>query len=123
MQVLLRNRASAKKAGTQLETDVANYLEPLGAFRRAKAGAKDQGDVHLAARKDIVIECKNTPRSLNLGMWIKEATVEAANAKAKHGVIVHKRVGTTAPGEQWVTMTLEAFAYLLGVNNETNSDA
>ena len=64
---MTRNRASAKKAGTAFETQVAEYLAmklaDIRIERRAKTGAKDRGDiagVKTVAGGLVVIECKNT---------------------------------------------------------------
>ena len=104
---MVRNRASAKKAGTSFETMVADYLAMKLAdiliSRRVKMGAKDRGDIHgvkTVAGGHVVIECKNTARD-GLPQWIKEAEIE------------RKKHGSAKPGEQYVTMTLETFTILL----------
>ena len=121
---MTRNRASAKKAGTAFETQVAEYLAmklaDIRIERRAKTGAKDRGDiagVKTVAGGLVVIECKNTSRD-NLPQWIKEAEVERQNddevTKATvAGVVVHKRHGNGKAAEQYVSMTLETFVTLL----------
>lgn len=114
-----RNRQSAKAAGTRFEAQVAAYLSVRLSDdrieRRAKTGAKDRGDIAgVRYRGDrVTIECKNTTR-LDIAAWVREAHLEAGNDDAAIGVIVHKRHGVGAPAEQWVTMTLTDFAYLLG---------
>ena len=112
-----RTRASAKAAGTRFESQIAGYLAEHvddRIERRAKAGAKDRGDVsgvrHRGAR--VVIECKDTTRA-TLGPWVNEAEVERGNDDALVGVVAHKRHGVGAPGEQFVTMTLRDFVALL----------
>ena len=112
-----RTRASAKAAGTRFESQIAAYLAEHvddRIERRARAGAKDRGDVsgvrHRGAR--VVIECKNTTRA-TLGPWVNEADVERGNDDALVGVVAHKRHGVGAPGEQFVTMTLRDFVALL----------
>ena len=121
---MTRNRASAKKAGTAFETQVAEYLAmklaDIRIERRAKTGAKDRGDiagVKTVAGGLVVIECKNTSRD-NLPQWIKEAEIERQNddevTKATvAGVVVHKRHGNGKAAEQYVSMTLETFVTLL----------
>lgn len=121
---MVRNRASAKKAGTAFETLVAEYLAmklaDIRIERRAKTGAKDRGDiagVKTVAGGHVVIECKNTSRD-NLPQWIKEAEIERANDDAVTqstvaGVVVHKRHGNGRAAEQYVSMTLETFVTLL----------
>ena len=121
---MTRNRASAKKAGTAFETQVAEYLAmklaDIRIERRAKTGAKDRGDiagVKTVAGGHVVVEVKNHSRD-NLPQWIKEAEVERQNddevTKATvAGVVVHKRHGNGKAAEQYVSMTLETFVTLL----------
>lgn len=115
---MARNRKSAKAAGARFERIVADYLaEELAddrIDRAPKAGAKDKGDianVRLGGHK-IVIECKDVAR-MDLPEWTREAQVEAENAEALLGVVVHKRHGVATPAQQWATMTLGALARLL----------
>ena len=121
---MVRNRASAKKAGTAFETLVAEYLAmklaDIRIERRAKTGAKDRGDIAgvlTVAGGAVVIECKNTSRD-NLPQWIKEAEIERKNddevtGRTVAGVVAHKKHGSNKAGEQYVTMTLETFVTLL----------
>jgi hypothetical protein len=53
---------------------------------------------------EYVIEAKNAKR-LCLSEWAMEAQAEAGNAGVPYWVLVHKRVGRTAPEDQWATMT------------------
>lgn len=114
---MARSRASAKAAGSRFEREVADYLAARvddRIDRRVKTGARDRGDIAgvRAHGERIVIECKNTTR-INLAGWASEARTEAENDGAAIGVVVHKRHGNGKPGEQWVTMTLADFAWLL----------
>jgi len=116
---MVRNRASAKKAGTAFETLVAEYLAMKLANifieRRARNGAKDRGDiagVSTVAGGRVVIECKNVSRD-GLPQWIKEAEIERNNDDAVAGVVVHKKHGSNKGADQYVTMTLETFTVLL----------
>lgn len=116
---MTRNRASAKAAGTRMESLVAEFL----AFRladdhierRAKSGAKDRGDiggVRTITGGRVVIEVKDTARD-NLPAWIREAEIERGNDDAVIGVVAHKKHGSGNPADQYVSMTLETFARLL----------
>ena len=112
-----RNRASAKKAGASFETLVASYLAAHmddRIERRARHGAKDRGDVsglrHMGER--VVVEVKNCARP-RLAEWLAEAETERGNDDATAAVVVHKRHGKAAPGEQLVTMRLVDFVALL----------
>lgn len=116
-----RTRSSAKAAGTRMESLVAWHLADVldddRIERRAKSGAKDRGDianVRTALGERVVIECKDYGGRLMPGPWIQEAHTEAGNDDAAVGVVVAKRRGTTRPGEQWVLMTLDDLAVLLG---------
>jgi hypothetical protein len=117
-----RSRASAKKAGTEMETLVAGYLNRHvddRIERRAKNGGKDRGDIggvrHMAKR--LVFEVKNAAR-INLAGWAAEAEVERGNDDALAGLIVHKRHGNAKPEDQWVTMTLGELVALLNGNRD-----
>lgn len=118
-----RNRKSAKQAGARFERTTADYMkaatgQPID--RLVKTGAKDRGDVgpFRNAQGDLVaVECKDTTR-LALPQWIGEAHAEAANYGAVTGIIVHKRKGFTAPGKQWVTMTLDDLLTIMRVRND-----
>lgn len=118
---MARTRKSAKAAGARFERVVADYLaEELAddrIDRAPKAGAKDKGDianVRMGDRK-IVIECKDVAR-MDLPKWTREARVEAENAGALVGIVVHKRHGVAKPGQQWATMTLGDLTRLLKGN-------
>jgi hypothetical protein len=112
-----RTRASAKKAGSSFERQVADYLALTvddRIDRRVKNGTKDRGDiggVRIHGLR-VVLECKNTAKT-SLGTWANEAETERGNDDALAGVIVHKRVGKGKPEDQWVTMTLANFTALL----------
>jgi hypothetical protein len=113
-----RSRATAKKAGSSFERLIADYLaENLDdrIDRRVKTGAKDKGDIaglRTATGWRVVMECKNVSRD-NLPAWIREAEAERVNDDAALAVVCHKRHGSNKPEEQYVSMTLEAFAYLM----------
>lgn len=114
---MTRNRASAKKAGTTFERQVADYLAlhvDDRIDRRAKTGSKDRGDiagVRIWGQR-LVLECKNTTR-LALAGWMNQAETERGNDDALAGLIIHKRHGNNQPGDQWVTTTLRELTALL----------
>lgn len=109
---MTRNRASAKKAGTEFETSVAGFLAATvddRIERRTRNGAKDRGDVssvRTAHGRRLVVEVKEYGGRLKPAEWTAEAAVEAGNDDAIAGVVVAKRRGSTDPAEQWVLMTL-----------------
>jgi len=116
-----RNPASANKAGSQHETDVAKYLAihlDDRIERRARNGRKDRGDLGGIRMSPalgggrIVAELKNT-RGFALPAWYREACIEAGNDDAVLGLLIHKRHGVSAPGAQWVTMSLDDLIVLL----------
>ena len=123
---MTRNRASAKKAGTTFERQVADYLTQHvddRIDRRAKTGSKDRGDiagVRIWGQR-LVLECKNTTR-LNLAGWMNQAEIERGNDDALAGLIIHKRHGNNQPGDQWVTTTLRELTALLNGYREEDDE-
>lgn len=112
-----RTRASAKAAGARFERDVADYLAHAvddRIDRRVRTGATDKGDIGGVRYRGhrVVLECKNHART-DLPGWIAEARAEGLNDGAKLAVVVHKRRGKAEPQNQWVTMTLADFAWML----------
>ncbi|MBM9432358.1 hypothetical protein JVW63_01350 [Flaviflexus sp. JY899] len=117
-----RNRASAKKAGTQMETLVAGYLAAHvddRIERRRLSGSKDRGDIaglrHMGGR--VTVECKNTTRH-DLGTWAAEVEIERGNDDGLAGIIAHKRHGKGRAEDQWITMTLGDLVALLTGNRD-----
>ena len=116
---MTRTRASARAAGTRFETQIARHLADQLADdrieRRAKTGSKDRGDiggVRTPHGGRVVIECKNVSR-LSLAGWVTEADTERGNDDALVAVVVSKRHGRGAPGDQWVHMTVTDLVALL----------
>ena len=115
---MTRSRASAKKAGSSFERQIADYLAMAlkddRIDRRVKTGNADKGDIgglrHMGHR--LVIECKNTSRT-NLGGWAGEAEAERINDAALAALTVHKRHGKGQADQQWVTLTLGDLVALL----------
>jgi hypothetical protein len=101
-----------KAKGSAYERLIVNYLREHG-FRvdRTRAGwADDKGDIHGIT--GFTWECKNH-RSINLSGWIRELLVECKNAGTKLGAVIHKKRGSTNPGEQYATLPLEMLVQLL----------
>ena len=126
---MTRNRSSAKQAGTKFETLVTRYLRTTldddRIERRRQGGNQDRGDIsglrHMGQR--IVLECKDYGGQLKPGPWVEEAEVERLNDSAGIGIVVAKRRGTTAPGEQFVLMTLaDLVALLTGSRDHVEAD-
>lgn len=105
-----RSRATARKAGAAFERVVANFLADHvddRIDRRVKTGAADKGDItglRIHGQR-VVIECKDVSRT-DLSGWVNETDIERGNDDAVAGFVVHKRRGTTDPGDQYVTGTL-----------------
>lgn len=117
---MARTRATAKKAGSTFERLFADHaawrLRNDNIDRRPKTGTKDRGDIggiKSAFGERIVVEAKDTVR-VDLGNWQREVEVEKTNDNAPIGVILHKRHGKSAAGEQWVTMKVDDFLRLVG---------
>lgn len=120
---MTRNRRSAKKAGSEMESATALYLskalDDSRIERRVKNGSKDRGDINgvMLDGQRVVIECKNTSR-LNIHEHLKEAEIEAGNDDAVFYVLVQKRHGVglktlESIGEQYVIMPLRQYALIL----------
>ena len=114
----------SKQKGTAFETSIVRYLSGrLGderIMRMPLSGNKDRGDiagVRTLLGERVAVECKNVAR-MNLGGWITEVEVERGNADAKVGVVIHKRSGKGQARDQYVTLTVEDLAVLLGADRE-----
>lgn len=93
-----RSRASAKKAGTQFETECAKYLSSAlkrKVTRMPKTGALDKGDLYGLEifGEPMVGECKSPGKnsSWSLSGWWKETEAEMDNAFADYGILIIKR--------------------------------
>ena len=126
---MARNRNSAKAAGQRFESLVAAYLnrhvDDRIERRRLGGAGNDRGDIsglrHMGQR--IVVECKDYGGRLQPGPWIEETERERLNDDAGVGIVVAKRRGTTAPGEQFVLMTLaDLVALLTGSRDHVDGD-
>jgi len=111
--------SAATRKGQTFERLIANFLRfRLNDTRidiRPKNGTNDRGDIggiRTIRGSDVVIEVKNHNRT-DLSGWLVEAETERGNADAQAAVVVHKRRGKGQAGEQYVTMTLDTFAWLL----------
>lgn len=103
------NRNKAK--GTSFETLVVNYMRQWfpHAQRSHTSPTGDAGDV--TGIDHLVVQCKNQARDL-LGMWTDAMLKQLAHAGSSFGVVVHKRQGRAAAGDQYVTMPLWMFCEL-----------
>ena len=110
---MARTRATAKQAGSRFERMIADHLrDNLSRFidRKVKTGSADQGDIaNVETHKGrvIAVECKDYGGQLKAAEWIAEAHTESANSGGVAGVVVAKRRGTQAPGDQWVLTTVD----------------
>lgn len=93
---------------------LASELDDDGIDRQVKTGAFDTGDIRGVKihGQRIAVEVKNTAK-INLAGWAAEAEIERGNLDALAGVVIHKRHGKGAPGEQWVTMSARDFAAIV----------
>lgn len=109
-----RNRASARAAGARFTRLIADHFRANGhpfADKQPLTGALDKGDVANVHHWDghpIALELKDTAR-LDLPGWWREAQAEARNLGTPYAAVIHKRHGVGAPGEQWVTLTVDQF--------------
>ena len=102
-----------RQKGTSFETSLLPLLKEYypEASRAPLRGTKDEGDFILPGAP-FIIEAKNHNR-LDLAGWIGEAQREAVNAMKAAGIVVHKRRGNAKPGEQYVTLLLGDFLWLV----------
>lgn len=113
---MVRNRSSAKRAGSSFEQQVADYLScVLGdqrIERRVKRGNKDRGDIAgvMLHGERVVIECK-AESTITLWSYLEEAEVERGNDDAVLGVVVVKVPHRGEKGTPWqlVAMRWEDF--------------
>lgn len=116
---MARTRASAKAAGARFERQIADHLAKHvddRIDRRVRNGAKDRGDLgglRSALGDPICAELKDYGGQIKAAEWMNEARVEAGNADAPIAIVIAKRRGTTAPGEQWVITTVDDLARLI----------
>jgi len=106
-----RTRSSAKAAGARFEREIADHLAAVlddRIDRRVKTGALDKGDlggIRVHGQR-VVAELKNR-RDWRPGEWLREAEKERLNDQALAGLVVAKRHGVSAPGQQIVITTLD----------------
>lgn len=102
-----------KRKGTAWESEIVSFLQACGwphVERRTLSGAKDRGDI--AGIPGVVIEAKAT-KTVALGAYLDEATVEAVNDGADIGAVWLKRRGRSSAGDGYVVMDGLTFAALL----------
>lgn len=106
-----RGRTSRTK-GRAFQSMIRDHLHDAG-LRVIEEGGTGLagGDLMLITRLGLLaVECKSGRTQLATD-W--KQTVEQAEGDDVP-VLVHKRHGKAAPGEQWVTMSLDVFADLVG---------
>ena len=110
---MTRSRRTAKQAGTSWESAIRDYLKERGwphAERRARTGAKDQGD--LTGVIGVCIEAKNTNR-IELAGFLDQAIEEGIHARADVSAAWIKRRGKTSPEHGYVLIDGATFTRLL----------
>ena len=107
----MTNRALAK--GTWAESAVVKVLQPHYpmAERRAKTGAADRGDIG-GVHPSLVLEVKSHA-SYDIPGWLREADLEARNAKADLAAVWFKLKGKSDPLEWPVMLRGRMFIPLL----------
>lgn len=103
----------AKAKGRTWENDVVEWLIDQGvlhAERRRLAGAADKGDI--AGIPGVVIECKHEKAYDPVG-WVREAVLEAINAKADIGVVFARQIRRPGAENGLIMMTPGMFMRLL----------
>jgi hypothetical protein len=113
-----RSRATAKAAGTKMETAVERTLAQHvddRIVRRTKTGAVDRGDIanFRVHGERVVIEVKNHAGSVDVAGWLTEAEIERRNDQAAAGMVIAKRARKDNMGEQIVMMTVQDFLFFV----------
>lgn len=105
--------AQSKAKGREFENAIVKWLgdrikqEPE---RRRLAGINDKGDI--AGIPKLVIEAKNV-RKYQIPDWVRQATVEAVNARADFGVVWMRLMGKPRADQGVILMRPEDFLHLL----------
>lgn len=107
--------SAARQKGTLAETALVKFLASHGfphAERRALHGTEDKGDI--TGTVGLAWEVKNH-KTYQIPAWVKEALVEAQNAKADYGLLVIKpnRVGVSNVEDWWVVLPVGSAVQLL----------
>lgn len=108
-----RGRTSRNK-GRAFQSAVRDHLRSNG-IRVIEEGGSGLagGDLLIAGSPLIALECKSG--QTRLGTDWKQAEAQVLGTKDLP-LLAHKRHGVAAPGEQWVTCTLDVLIRLLGTN-------
>ena len=107
--------SAARQKGTKFETSLLPLIRKYypDARRSPLAGANDTGDFTIPGVTHFILQAKNRKRMV-LSEWVDAAGIQA---KRHHpdavGVVVHKRLGTTDPAEQYVTLKFGDFLSLV----------
>ena len=110
---MTRTRRSAKQAGTRWESAIVAALRAAHwphAERRARTGARDQGDISGVI--GVCIEAKDTAR-FEPARFLTEAQTEATNARADIAAAWIKRRGKADAADGYVLLDGRTFMYLL----------
>jgi hypothetical protein len=105
--------AASRRKGNRAEVAVVNFLKAHGwdveTSRNARGGTQKGADV--LGDFPLAVEVKNQAR-VDLPGWWRQAQEQAGDGLA---VVVHKRVGSSDPGEWWATMDLVTLVDLVRV--------
>ena len=118
---MARSNASAKKAGSDFERQMADCLALWvddRIDRKVKTGSFDKGDIaslRMHGQK-ITVECKNYGGQLKAAEWAAEGAAERINDGGLAWVVLAKRKGTTDPMKQWVLMEMGELIALINGN-------
>jgi hypothetical protein len=106
------NGATSRRKGNQAEVEVCKALQRAGweaVTSRAARGGFQAGE-DIVTDFPASVEVKNHVK-LDLAGWWAQAVEQAGE---KPPVVVHKRVGKSAPEQWWVTMDLATLLRLVG---------
>ncbi|MFB6830496.1 hypothetical protein [Streptomyces hydrogenans] len=99
--------SAAKQKGTRFESSLLPLHRQYWpeASRSPLAGAADVGDLILPGNRLFITQMKNRVK-MNMKEWHGQAQAQALRAGVSYGLVIHKRMGVTAPESQWATTTV-----------------
>ena len=99
----------AYQKGRTFERDLIPWLSVL--FPKVRRSGKGFPGADYIRTGPFSIEAKNR-KKMELGPWMKQATLDKENEAKRYAVVIHKRRGFGTYGA-YVTMTLEDWVQML----------
>lgn len=100
----------ARIKGAAFARQIRQHFEQLGHHTMARQAGEDGDDITLVGTPWLSIECKNHTRT-DLPGWWNQAASQCRPGQIP--VVIHKRFGRQAAGDQWVTLTVDTLNQLI----------